>query len=165
MTDTRTILCGMNNPHSDEDRHALAPYPRGVAGHRLFTMLSEHRNDITRVRYMSGFDRRNILPGRSWSLPAARAGAASLWQTWGDRRAVLLGREVLPALRLPQAAPLVWQRRESTLLDEPGPDMWCYMPHPSGLNHWYNDPWHRLAVALFLEEEFERGCQGRDPVT
>lgn len=161
--DTRTVLVGMVNPHSADPIHALAPYPQGVAGQRLFDMLAAVRPDTFRGTYMRGFDRRNVLVGRDWSLRAAREVAPELWRSLGGRRVVLLGRAVLDALRLPQTTPLVWQRPEASLLSEPGPAQWCYVPHPSGLNHWYNDEICRVVTGLRLEEELERFLACQDP--
>ena len=167
MTDTRTVVIGMNNPHSEDPEQALAPYPKGVAGQRLHDMLAEVRPDTFRSVYMRGFDRRNMLIGRVWSLGAARQVAPALWQSLEGRRVLLLGVEVLSALKLPQVPALAWQRSTPSLFGGAGPERWCYVPHPSGLNRWYNFPVHRAMVGMRLEQELERwmACQGDDPVT
>lgn len=157
----------MNNPHSSDPVHALAPYPQGVAGQRLHDMLALVRPETRRATYMRGFDRRNVLVGRDWSLRAAREVAPELWRSLEGRRVVLLGQAVLDAFRLPPTTPLVWHRPEYLLLDEPGPALWCLVPHPSGLNRWYNDELNRVLTGLRLEEELERwlACQDDGVVT
>jgi len=167
MTDTRTVLIGMNNPHSADPVHALAPYPQGVAGQRLHDMLAAVRPETFRGTYMRGFDRRNVLVGRDWSLRAAQEVAPALWSSLDGRRVVLLGQAVLTAFRLPATMPLVWQRPEGSLMASPGPAQWCLVPHASGLNRWYNEEINRVLTGLRLEEELERwlACQGDDPVT
>lgn len=152
--DGRAVICGMNNPHSSDPRHALAPHPSGVAGHRLWSMLAEVRPDVSRVEYMRAFDRRNVLAGSRWSASEARAEAerSGLWATMQGRVVVLLGREVPRVLGLPRTEPLEWVHQSSGLLETHGPERWTMVPHPSGLNHWYNDPIHRLAVGSLLEE-------------
>ena len=161
----RAVLIGMNNPHSSDPRHALAPYPQGVAGHRLWSMLSELRPDVTRSTYMRAFDRRNILTGSVWNaaLAAAEAERSGLWASLAGRTVVLLGREVPRALHLPRTEPLVWQSGSGDLFGSPGPERWTMVPHPSGLNLWYNDPIHRMAVGSLLEE-LMLGCQESAPV-
>jgi hypothetical protein len=163
VIDQRTVIVGMNNPHSDDPRHALAPFPERVAGHRLWRMLADVDQDVSRMDYMRGFDRRNILVGREWNLREARLVSLGLWGSLEGRRALLLGRPVLDALSLPATAPLVWQRPEGFLLASPGPSAWCYVPHPSGLNQWYNDEMNRILVGLRLEEEYHRGCDAGGP--
>lgn len=36
----------------------------------------------------------------------------------------------------------------------------CTIPHPSGLNHWYNVPLHRRSVEIFLEELYRGATLG-----
>jgi len=152
VTDTRPVLLGMNNPLSGAAHHALYPHPPGCTGHRIFEMLRERVPELTRRGYQDAFDRRNVLEGRQWSLAAAREAAQPLWSALERRTVVCLGLPVLSAWRLPAVPPLVWQYPQHDILSGMGPERWCLMPHPSGLNRWYNDPAHRLAAAMRLEQ-------------
>jgi uracil-DNA glycosylase len=53
---------------------------------------------------------------------------------------------------------LAWFRTAAT-----GPRVWlAILPHPSGINRWYNDPQNRAAAALFLQLEIR--SRGDTPV-
>lgn len=150
MTDPRTVLCGMNNPHSADPRLALYPAPSGVAGHRLWVMLHDVAGS-SRREYLDGFDRRNLLTG-VWNAAAARDAARELWSTLNGRRVVLLGQAVVNAANLHRMPPLVWSVSDGVT--------WCEVPHPSGRNLIHNDQIMRFAVGLLLEEELARGTVG-----
>lgn len=146
MTDPRPLLIGMNNPLSRDPEHA----PEGCTGHRLWTMLHEACG-ASRAEYLRAFERRNVLSGRDWSLSAARAEAETLRPLLAGRTVLLLGRGVPAALRYPETEPLVWQT-QGGLLYADDPARWCYVPHPSGLNRWYNEPSNRAALGRLLAE-------------
>lgn len=144
----RPVLVGMNNPLSEKPEHALYPMPSGATGHRIWQMLHE-RTGASRAAYLRAFDRRNVLDSRTWNREAARSAGLTMWLSLEGRTVVLLGREVLRAMGLGQTAPLEWH------LDT---QRWCYMPHPSGLNHWYNDPVNWAAASLRLEQLYEESA-------
>lgn len=135
----------MNNPVSQKDGHQLFPYPEGCTGHRLWKMLQERLPHVSRRDYLETFDRRNLVCGRHFSRPLARAEAerisAEMWG--GGRTIVLLGEDVRRAFGHPR------------LIVEPqniGGAVWRQLPHPSGRNLWYNSPSHRKMAGLLLEE-------------
>lgn len=137
----------MNNPLSSDPRYALAPYPVNVTGWRIWQMLHEHTG-CHRSEYMRAFDRRNALSARHWDFNAAREQCRGLVESLRNRKLVVLGRDTLSALGLRGTVPpLEWQHDGSL--------QWCYMPHPSGLNLWYNDDLHRVAAGLRLEQLYE----------
>lgn len=155
--DRRPVLVGMNNPTSGRARYALWPDPVGCSGWRLWKML-QSVSGADQSQYARAFDRRNVLEGRSWDLGRARVQGARLLAGLEDRTVLLLGRPTLAALALPNAPALVWQTGE-------GLRRWCYLPHPSGLNQWYNDTLNALLAALRLEQLYadsvvELGSQG-----
>jgi hypothetical protein len=155
LADARPVLVGMNNPLHSNPRYALFPAPSGVTGHRIWTMLrATVGEDMWRDTYMQSFDRRNVLNSREWDKKQARIEGPRLWRELGGRTVVLFGREVLSAIGLQQQMPLVWQGPDP-FRSGPQPARWCYMPHPSGLNHWYNDPVKWWAAALRLEQLYE----------
>lgn len=137
------VVIGMNNPHSDDPSMALAPFPERVAGWRLWHMVHEVTG-IMRREYKRRTDRRNLLTGRDWDPVAARRESEDLWETLEDRSVLVLGQSVRRVLWLPVEEPLVWREDRGV--------RWCLVPHPSGLNRWYNDPLNRLAVGLRMEE-------------
>lgn len=146
---SRPVLIGMNNPLSSDPRYALAPYPSRVAGHRLWQMLNEV-SGVGRAQYMRAFDRRNVLSSRTWDVHEARRESDGLLETLAGRKVCILGRDTLNALYLRGTVPpLQWHHDGTYDL------MWCYIPHPSGLNLWYNDDLHRIAVGLRLEQLYE----------
>lgn len=141
--DTRPVLLGMNNPLSSDPEHALYPHPPGCTGWRLWDMLQERVPGVTRGQYLRAFDRRNLVDGRSWSREQARTRAESLVLEMRGREVVVLGEDPRSALGLPK------------LLIEPQElwgATWRQIPHPSGRNLWYNEPEHRLMVAVLLEQ-------------
>lgn len=139
----------MNNPQSSDPRHALYPAPSGCTGHRLwkFSQLSQ---DV----YLEAFERRNVLDGRAWSIPEARKVQAGLRAEFLGRTVVVLGAPVNSIMRggTPHelAGPFVWT--------PDGAGGWmAKVPHPSGLNQFFNDPLHRELLAVFMGELVEWG--------
>jgi hypothetical protein len=157
--DTRPVLVGMNNPLHDNPRYALYPAPEGVTGHRMWTMLTELCG-CRRQQYLDAFDRRNVLNSRVWDRRLARQEGPRLWRELAGRTVVLLGREVVAAVGLQQPMPLVWHGPDEWRTGAQ-PARWCYMPHPSGLNLWYNNGVCRVAAALRLEQLYEESRDGR----
>ena len=148
----RPILVGMNNPLSLAPGHELFPYPPGCTGHRLYEMLRERLPEVRRGQYLDAFERRNLVVGRKFDHEIARANADLTYaELWGSGRAVvLLGEEVRRAFGHPR------------LLVEPqviGGVTWRQIPHPSGLNRWYNAPDNRKVVGLLLEELYVEHCR------
>lgn len=145
----KPVLIAMNNPHSDDPRHALYPAPQGTAGYRLWQMLAEVRPGVTRVSYRDAFDRRNLVLDRVWDSASAR-GAAALLDFPPGTVVVVLGDEVRRALGL------------RPCLIHPTADLGLegvytrQLPHPSGRCRWYNHPTHRLLAGLLLAELYDQ---------
>lgn len=144
-----TTLVGMNNPHSADPRFALAPHPRGVAGHNLWRMTNEVCG-VPRAQYMRTLHRINLCVGEDYDPTAARDAAEKLWPMLEGTRVILLGDAVRKSCWLPKLELFNWYERDGV--------KWCQLPHPSGLNRLYNDPLVRLAAGLRLEREVARGC-------
>lgn len=145
-----TVLIGMNNPHSDDPRFALAPHPRGVAGHNLWRMANEVCG-VSRAQYMRTLQRINLCLGATYDGKLARDKVESLGEELRGRRVILMGDEVRRSFWLPKLRLYDWHERDGML--------WCQLPHPSGLNRLYNDPVLRMATGLRLEREIARGCE------
>lgn len=141
--DERPVILGMNNPHSQDPRFALAPFPERVAGWRLWRMVHDVCG-VNRRQYMDRTDRRNLLSAPDWSARAARTESEGLWEALEGRTVLVCGQSVRRVLWLSDEPPLLWREYHGV--------RWCLVPHPSGLNRWYNDELCRLAVGLRLEE-------------
>lgn len=164
-SDQRTVLLGMNNPLSDDPKYALFPLPTGCTGHRLYEMFSDsaerRSTSVSRLDYIRGFCRRNVLAGREWSKAAAREAAPALARELADRRVVVVGVSVLEALRLPRPAGwCVWlesEPRSSGLLEtEDRSFTYCLIPHASGRCREYNDLELCRRVGDLLLAEYDR---------
>ncbi len=148
--DTRPILVGMNNPLSTRPGHELYPYPPGCTGHRLWTML-ETRTGARRGQYLEAFERRNLVAGVKFDHRAARPRAMEMVEELkgSGRTIVLLGNSVRECFNLALEGQL------PPLLVHPttvGGCVWRQIPHPSGLNRWYNAPENTKVVELLMEE-------------
>jgi hypothetical protein len=138
MSDHRPVLVGMNNPLSPHPRHALYPSPPGCTGHRIYEMLRAARPGTTEEEYLAGFDRRNLIGGRTWptgrgAAQHRRMAADALRATLAgsDRHVVLLGKDVQRAFGVIME-PLSFERSRH--------GYWVHcVPHPSGLCRWYNE--------------------------
>lgn len=131
----------MNNPLSDDPGYALWPDPPGCTGHRLWQLTSA-RTGATPLDYTGTFGRMNLVVNQMWSMPAAR----QRWEEIGPELhkqhdiLLLLGDSVRRAVggtMLPQIG-----RRGGV----------ATLPHPSGLNRWYNDALNRAVAEILMEE-------------
>lgn len=143
----KPILVGMNNPQGNIP---FFPHPPGCSGHRLWQMLSS-KTGCFRQEYLDTFDRINMIPDKVWSAGAALAAQEPTWRLLEGRTVVLCGRAVPVALgysRTPWSglAGLYEVKYRCTLY---------FIPHPSGMNRWYNDPANRDAVASLLSELYK----------
>lgn len=143
MSSSKPVLIGMNNPHHDDPRYDLFPFPLQSSGHRLWRMLNEI-SGLSKFMYAEHTDRINLCRSRVWDPTEAQEFGSKLWPTLTGRTAVVFGQSARQSLWLPPAGWLSWQ--------ETGGVRWCVAPHPSGLTREYNDPVMRLAVGLRLEE-------------
>lgn len=138
----RPVLLGMNNPLSQRPEHALFPRPSGCTGNRLLRLLQRRVPEATERDYLRAFDRRNLLVG-AWSNARAREAARDLSVPLAGRTVVVLGGAVRRALGLPEQLVHPVEMDGVT---------WRQLPHPSGLNHWYNSEECKDVAALLLEE-------------
>ncbi len=140
----RPILIGMNNPVSSNPDHALFPVPEGCTGNRLWRML-ESRTRATRANYRDVFERRNLVRGKTWNMmqASARAHEITVELRGTGRTVVLLGQDVRQAFCHPKQ--LIHPQDIDGVI-------WRQLPHPSGRNHWYNNPENVKLAELLLEE-------------
>jgi hypothetical protein len=110
--------------------------------------MLEERCRIAPSTYARAFDRRNLVRGSTWDREAAEAEARRIHRHAAGATIVLLGEKVRRAFGLPKQLvhPIV---RDGVIYRQ--------IPHPSGRNHFYNDPVQRALVAVMLEDLYLEG--------
>jgi hypothetical protein len=135
----RIAIIGMNNPYSQRPEYALHPDPPGCTGWRLWKM-TEARTGATQTDYRRAFHRYNLTVGK-FDPHTAR-------ERWREMEPDLL-REFDTVVLLGSAV----RRATGILL----PDVHIShpliaIPHPSGLNRWYNSETNRKVIEVLMEE-------------
>lgn len=100
------------------------------------------------VNLITRYACRRADKGDSFSMAEARQAALGLKVAFPAGRFVLVGQQVRQAFGVRLAATcrwMVWGDRHVALL-----------PHPSGINAWYNDAANRERASAFLREERRR---------
>ena len=82
--------------------------------------------------------------GKGDRFPAAEARERVKRLFVAGRRVILTGRGVAAAWGMADAPFLRWRNARGAKVS--------VLPHPSGLNHWYNDPSNRRKVRRFLRK-------------
>lgn len=141
------ILIGEDNPYGAEPEFALYCYPPGCAGYRLRRILGLPQHQYLALR------RTNLCVG-GWSTKAARTRAWDLLSA-GDPTApsavmILLGRKVTEAFEK-VALDGATLDPFSTKTCCPGTIL-VSLPHPSGRNLIWNQPWARDRARQLLRE-------------
>lgn len=143
----KIVLLGMNNPLSADPRMALWPHPPGVTGHRIWKMINM-RLSCSTEQYKEAFDRQNILDSQEWMVREARLAAPQVWERLQGRYVIVLGREAADVLDL---------QFDDWILENQKDDVtYRMLPHPSGLNRWYNESINLNLAAVLLEEMYLR---------
>lgn len=140
----RILLVGEDNPLSVEPEFALYCYPPGCAGYRLRRILG-----LPQHQYLA-LHRKNLCVG-GWSTAQARRNAQELLSPHSPWDVlVLLGRKVTDAV---QRAAMIDAAIEpfSTRVCCPGRTL-VSLPHPSGRNLVWNQPWARDRARQILRE-------------
>jgi hypothetical protein len=140
MSLRRVAIIGMNNPHGPEPRLALWPEPHGSTGANLWR-LTAARTGCTRMDYACAFHRYNLVERGMWDDAVAR-------HRWSEiERDVLEGFDTLVLLGVAVRRALGLQLPELHI----SRSLIC-LPHPSGLNRWYNVSVNRRMVEVVMEE-------------
>jgi len=151
IPDGRAVIIGMNNEDGGE---ALALHPATRAGARLLKF-----SGMTRDEMIAGFQRVNLLYAQSWVMTEARRAADRLMEHLGGRTCVVLGRDAWRALGLPHQARF-WERHTHRFVAgfPPAETEACFysIPHPSGLNHYYNRRDNQKKAAEVLYDALRR---------
>lgn len=138
----RPVLIGMNNPISSRPEYVLYPEPAGCTGWRLWKLL-EARTGASKRDYLRAFDRLNLVTGQRWSMPEARKEVERLRPQLAGRVVVLLGQDVRLAFGVPRL--LIHPQEVDGIT-------FRQLPHPSGLNLWFNSETNRSLASMLLEE-------------
>ena len=104
---------------------------------------------LTKKEYLRKFRRLNIFdawPGKNgkgdaFPLAQARIRAAQLVKNLMHERVVFVGIKTAEAFSF-EFAPLKWQRFNNGAA--------AILPHPSGVNRWWNDPGNRKMASRFM---------------
>lgn len=159
----KVIFVGMCNPQSNAP---LSLEPRGGAGWWLHDLAQRGRGaSIPDVTWRHVFEFRNVLPGPTWTMGAAKEAAPAVLEALRGRRAVLLGGSVARALGLPSMAPCMFDLMLLNVstgygeITQENSISYSLIPHPSGLNRWYNDSDNRMLVAAFLARLYSEAVQ------
>ena len=117
----------------------------GASGKRLAQLAG-----LSTQEFRGFFDRANVLrrwPGKNGkgdAFPAAKArrGAVRLRRELAGRRLILLGSAVARAFGLRDHPLMTWFEHGGLTV--------AVIPHPSGLNRWWNDSSNTVEAAAFL---------------
>lgn len=145
----RTILLGEAPGRGHDDQPAFS------------SRSGQFLSDLIGQDVREALDCQNLLqkwPGRSAGKGAlfpqdlARISARRfLEEVPQDARVIFAGQRVVKAFGFRKLPPLEWVHRYV------GARFWCaLLPHPSGVNRWWNDPEHLIDARLFLLAEIER---------
>lgn len=138
----RAVLIGMNNPINSRPEYVLWPDPVGCAGWRLWQLIRD-QTGCSKKAYLDAFDRLNLVPGKRWDAKEARRSAEKLMTSLRGRRVVLLGQDVRQAFRVPR---LLFHPQNIEGVE------FRQLPHPSGLNLWYNEAENKVMAGTLLAE-------------
>lgn len=139
-------------------RGGQGPLFPSATGHRLLTLA---RCDLD--TFKEAFEVVNLLqvyPGPSktgngdaFPRIAARVSADSMLPKLYGRRVLFLGRGVAGAFGFGKGPWLAWRWHQHPARG--GAFLWAAMPHPSGMDHFYNDPGNRAIAGSFLRRAME----------
>ena len=148
----KVLLVGLDNPQSSDPRHALFPRPAGCTGDRLLGIIQSVDAEFSMSEYHA-VPKTNLFPvgacpKKFKAVYLVEAGQHLRAQLRGrGAKIVLLGNDVRAAVFQTATAP-----------EKPGEFVkffgaeYAWIPHPSGRNHYYNDPKHVKKIGKFLLE-------------
>jgi hypothetical protein len=158
------VLIGEAPGPNTDPAFPLFPLPARSAGYYLCKLTG-----LSTAGYLRTFERHNLLqehPGHNangrgkdrWPVREARAAAGAMLPFLAGRRVILVGRRVAEAFGQPRELLdfFSWQevhvKRWRPLDERPGPVSLTCIPHPSGRNHWYNEPGNRERATAFFQQ-------------
>lgn len=146
----RPLLIGQAPPPSfDPDTHSpLHPLPEKCSGGRLAEIMGldarTYLRTFQRINLLRDFPGQRRRPGGTrvdhWPKAEARQAAELIAPLLDGRQVILVGRNVARAFSLEAAPWHEWSSYRVTYPpDSPALFSVAVVPHPSGLNRWYND--------------------------
>jgi len=164
----RTLLVGLDNPHSTDPKNALAPLPANATGSRIVEMIQTSLTDYTMRDYLRDFDRLNLYPIKAAASGKGATKTDRLMAQWclmvavvaGYDNIVLFGNRVRAAfadiVELDADLALDYRTIDADWLVKGHRLTFFAVPHPSGRNRWYNDKRNQVAVGDTLMRLRER---------
>ena len=153
---TKPVLVGLSVTNETEVGLQLAPLDYNKTGSRIMRLL-----DMNEDSYYRKFSRVNVCPHpRSGVIDSkkVRYDVLNLMGVLAERQCILLGQNVAGCFGVGPAdyEYCRWYAGNYDLrhysLGLPLPFDWAVMPHPSGLNRWYNSLENTEMAAQFLSE-------------
>lgn len=151
----KTILLGLDNPHSSDPAMALYTRPINASGYRLWQMIKDAANrkchNFSERDYLEGYTRRNLLSSENYV--GDRFNYSLMVSALKGRRVVMLGQKVPKLLGIMGVT--------FDLVPRVGDGFTYYViPHPSGLCREYNDPIMRQRVGDLVYKLHDRHIAG-----
>ena len=144
----KLVLVGQAPSRSGDPTRPLAGGPVGKKLAALF--------GATLDEYVERTERHNLLgkwPGRAgkgdcFPMSRAKQAAGVLCEALGGRDVIFVGKNVAAAFGIRKATYLSW----ALFCDEASGASFeaAVVPHPSGINRWWNDPKNRRAARAFM---------------
>jgi hypothetical protein len=153
-------------------RGRLQKSEKGAFAERMLDRVAVTGTCGERIACLSGImfreflrrtDRFNVLrrwPGSNgkgdlFPRDAAQQGALRLRRILPGRRVLFLGRRAAGAFKV-SGDYLTWARKEVDLPGKPTKFEVAILPHPLGINRWWNDPENRGRAERFLRRAFAK---------
>jgi len=119
-----------------------------------FALALEPPISVTKLEYLRGFERINILDSAVWSASAARERVDMILERIRGRRVIMCGVTVPKIVGVHFEQWCEWDEAMSLIAPV---FEFCVIPHPSGRCREYNDSGMRSCVGDLLLEEYRRG--------
>ena len=150
----KIVLVGFSPSHTGDPKEPLA----GVgSGHRLAKLCG-----LDVATYLRTFDRINLhyeTPKKNDRVTrlVGEASASMFRARFAGRKIILLGKDVARAFGFNDNDKMLeWIKMTSSNIFLPL-TYFALLPHPSGLNRWYNEPRNVRRAERFLRREVGRG--------
>lgn len=142
----RTLLVGLDNPHSTDPTMALFPRPIGATGDRIVKLIRSAVSPYPTHHYLSDFARCNLYAtgraatgrGRTAIDHQLAGHVLLLADALGAQNVVAFGRRVSEAFS-PYCAMVPDYCKSIVIKFRDRPLELFTLPYPSGRNYWYND--------------------------
>jgi uracil-DNA glycosylase len=162
----RVVLIGQAPGPNTNPEAPLFPAPRTSAGGRLMEFLG-----LSTGEYLERFDRYNLLqkfPGKDaggedkFSMRQARLCAGAIKPFLHKRCVVFVGRAVAEAFGYPKCRLEFFEWAAHRPVHGSNQHFVCSaIPHPSGRNHFYNDPENKLKLKTFFEQSLRHAAEAK----